>query len=630
MPRFPIIFTTILFLAPVPSIKAARWQAIGPFGGSVAIVQVDPHRTDTVLAATSNALLFRSSDGGYSWNPIPSPAALQGALHAFVIDPKTPNVYYAGLSSDSPAYRGIFRSRDAGATWQPLAGVKGKDIWSIAIWPADARVLAAGARDGVMLSRDGGESWTRISPAENRELQPVVSLAFDPVNSKILYAGTPHLPWKTVNGGTSWRSIHDGMADDSDVFSIEVDPKRPPRVFASACSGIYLSVNGGSTWRKLHGAKGASYRTYFVAQDPRHAGVVYAGTNHGLEKSADGGATWRQLSTNPTRSVAFDRWHAWRTFVATDGAGILRSNDSGKTWNSANQGFCNRYLSGLIADGAAVYTATAGSLHVSSGASPWRAITPAPALVGERVVAIAAAPGPPERLYVAGDRGLLASSDGGRKWAALRGADTNARLTALLAMPRYILAGSESGLLRRSGEDKAWERISLPGARPAVRSLVRLGAACAAITGSGAFLSRDGVTWKKAGVVPGKAEVLRLAAGAQGTLFAATSQGAMRSEDFGASWRAVGSVLDGNTVSAICTHPAQPDVVFAAQYGMIYVSSDNGHSWKRMTSGGLVTSSIEELAVLPGKPGHLFALASSQGVFELALEAQASVFSTAP
>ena len=69
----------------------------------------------------------------------------------------------------------------------------------------------------------------------------------------MIYAGTSHLPWKTSDNGKTWESIHSGMIDDSDVFSIYIDPRSPKQVFASACSGIYQSPNGGEMWRKMMG-----------------------------------------------------------------------------------------------------------------------------------------------------------------------------------------------------------------------------------------------------------------------------------------------------------------------------------------------------------------------------------------
>src|SRR5439155_1710156 len=85
-----------------------RPQSIGPFGGSAAVVEVDPHRPGTVLAATSNALLFRSINNGDSWTRVPFPAELRASLHAMVIAPGT-GVYLVGLADDTHQHSGILQ-----------------------------------------------------------------------------------------------------------------------------------------------------------------------------------------------------------------------------------------------------------------------------------------------------------------------------------------------------------------------------------------------------------------------------------------------------------------------------------------------------------------------------------------
>ena len=103
---------------------------------------------------------------------------------------------------------------------------------------------------------------------ELRWPQPVVSLAFDPADSKTLYAGTPHLAWKTSNAGATWRRLSRGMQADSDIFSIDVDTEQRSRLFAGACSGLYSSLDGGGTWSSLERAVGAQFRTYVVVRAP--------------------------------------------------------------------------------------------------------------------------------------------------------------------------------------------------------------------------------------------------------------------------------------------------------------------------------------------------------------------------
>ena len=339
--RFPMTVTRLAALTfmswPLFVYGEVAIKLVSP----VTVVRADPHHPGTLLAGTSRTLLFRSRDNGDTWSPLAFPATLNATLHAVLIDPARSNVYLVAVSSETPSYAGVYRSMDEGATWEQLNDLRRKQVWSLAFWGADARVIAAGAQDGVFLTRDGGTSWTRISPPSGAGPRPVVALAFDPAHGNILYAGTPHLAWKTTDGGATWRRLHRGMEEDSDVFSIEVDSKRPTRLFAGACSGIYRSLDGGGTWANLERAAGDQFRTYVVARDPRNANMVFAGTSTGLLRSPDGGATWRRLSDTTARSIAFDPTDSRNMFVATD-QGILRSEDGGIHFREANEGLYNR------------------------------------------------------------------------------------------------------------------------------------------------------------------------------------------------------------------------------------------------------------------------------------------------
>jgi photosystem II stability/assembly factor-like uncharacterized protein len=157
----------------------------------------------------------------------------------------------------------------------------------------------------------------------------VVSLAFDPQDRNTLYAGTPHLAWKTSNSGKSWNRLSRGMEADSDVFSIDVDPKQRTRLLAGACSGLYRSIDGGGTWSTLEREVGGQPRTYAVARAPGLRGVIVAGTSQGALRSSDGGATWQRLTAGAARSIAFDPADPRRIFVATD-RGLLLSGPANR------------------------------------------------------------------------------------------------------------------------------------------------------------------------------------------------------------------------------------------------------------------------------------------------------------
>ena len=316
------------------------WVTLLTAQAGIVLVKADPHHPATFLAGTSAAELFRSSDGGDTWSPIVFPGALKANLHAILIDPSAPDTYLLAVSSETPQYAGVFRTEDGGDSWHQIPGLEKKQVWALAVWMGPARIIAAGAQDGVFLSRDGGASWARLSSPRSAWPQPVVSLAFDPRDENTIYAGTPHLVWKTSDGGGTWQRIQTGMREDSDIFSIEVNISRRRILFAGACSGLYRSFDGGVTWSNLERAVGGAFRTYVVARTPLHPNLVFAGTSSGLMHSADGGLTWQKISSEPVRSIAFDPTDPRRMFVAT-GRGILRTEDS-RTFVEANEGLADR------------------------------------------------------------------------------------------------------------------------------------------------------------------------------------------------------------------------------------------------------------------------------------------------
>ena len=145
----------------------------------------------------------------------------------------------------------------------------------------------AGTRSGVFPAVDDARSWQRITRADDPELQNIDSLAIDPTNPEIIYVGTYHLPWKTLDGGKTCSSIASRVIDDSDVMSLHIDAKNPRCIFSSACSGIYRSDDAGLSWTKLQGVPFASRRTQQIIQDTKNPGTLYAAATQGLWRTSD-------------------------------------------------------------------------------------------------------------------------------------------------------------------------------------------------------------------------------------------------------------------------------------------------------------------------------------------------------
>src|SRR6185437_782216 len=208
------------------------------------------------------------------------------------------------------------------------------------------------ALDGIYRSRNAGETWTRISPESSAEIKNIESIAIDPNDPEMIYAGTWHLPWKTTDGGRSWHNIKNGVVDDSDVFSIIIDPKQPQVVYASACSGIYKSESAGELFHKIQGIPFSARRTRVLKQDPENGSVVYAGTTEGLWKTSDAGKSWRRISSPDVivNDVLVDARDANHVMLATDRSGVLSSSNGGLSFDASNTGFAHRQVTALAID----------------------------------------------------------------------------------------------------------------------------------------------------------------------------------------------------------------------------------------------------------------------------------------
>jgi photosystem II stability/assembly factor-like uncharacterized protein len=609
------VLLALLFVAPS---LCAQWKALGPFGGSMQTVQLDPHRRGTAIAGAANGLIFRSRDFGDSWSALPFPAELRGTLHALLIDPVHADAYFAAVSSEIPEYSGLFRSRDSGATWTRVPGLRDQRVWSLAASPANPHILAAGTEDGLYLTVDSGENWQRISPDANPQMQPVVSIAFHPRNSAVLYMGTPHLAWKTIDGGAQWQLVHAGVSDDSDIFSILVDRTAPNRVFIAACSGVYRSLNGGATWsRSASAVRAGSYRTYFVAQSPDRRHALYAGTADGLIRSLDGGATWTRLSTHAARAIAWDAAHPRRMLIASAPSAVLRSEDEGLHFSEVNRGLSSLHLAPLAEAAGMIWTSVLGGasaqgvLKLPVDAAAWQ-IVPQQTGLREirRIVPVADSPG---EAYAIASGTLFHSTDGGQTWANV---PAPAALTIVLPASGVLLAASDAGLFRSEDRGLHWYPALLPSGFRTVDELTLVcPSVIAAVMNRRVLLSSDGVSWRTAAEIPGTPEILGLAGSGCGGLLAATAAGLLRSDDLGESWRDAADDLRGRAVQAVAVS-ALSGLQFAAASGLVYLSRDGGNNWQPLTRDSPSDRIQQILLVSAGAP-RLLVLTEGRGVYEL-------------
>jgi photosystem II stability/assembly factor-like uncharacterized protein len=329
------------------------WNSVGPAGGDARAFATVPGQPNHLYLGTTNSWIYESLDKGASWHRLVKLDPTEDLVaDRILVDSANPTVIFAGGWKPDQRDGGLWVSRDGGVRFTPVKELRGQSVFSLAQAPSNPKMLFAGTWDGVFRSADGGASWTLISPPGSTEIHEVESLAVDPVDPNVIYVGTWHLPWKTDDGGNHWYSIKDGLIDDSDVFSIIIEPGMPFTVYLSACTGIYKSESAGLLFDHIQGIPTSARRTRVLKQDPENPDVVYAGTTEGLYKTVDAGATFQRM-TGPdlvVNDIFVDPADSGHVLLATDRGGVLASTDGGTTFAASNAGFSGRKVEALLVD----------------------------------------------------------------------------------------------------------------------------------------------------------------------------------------------------------------------------------------------------------------------------------------
>jgi photosystem II stability/assembly factor-like uncharacterized protein len=621
MKRLLLAFALLLPRAAV----AETWVPVGgPTGGDARELAADPRDPRVVYLGTSDGLLYRSDDAGASWRRLAPGFPLRGmSLDEIAVSP-TGDVY-VGYWEVAGIGGGVAKSTDGGRTFVLLGGIAGESVRALALAPSNPDVVWVGTISGVFCSHDAGATWKRSSPQGHAGLRNVESVAVDPADPSVVYAGTWHLSWKTADGGRNWGPAHAGIIDDSDIFTLSVDRRNRQTVYATACSGIYRSADAGARWAKLRGIPASGRRTRSFAQDPERPDTLYAGTTEGLWVSEDNASSWRVTTDKDIVVNSVLVLPGGGVLIGTEGAGVLRSTDGGRSWSASNDGFTERFVSRLVFDarGNRVLAAVAldryhgGVLTAPRVEGPWSRL--APGLEGREVLSVAIA----EQSVLAGtDDGVFLATEG--RWQRLptliAGLDAHPRVADVAAGPDHTyLAATSDGLLRSADAGRSWERRTLGAARSvtALAASPRDAHLVLAATPLGVFRSEDaGATWAgPASFAETTIRSLALLPADDRVVFAMTAKGLYKSVDRGQSWYRRGGGLPLSDITSLAMG-AEGRVLYATDFtlGGVYRSDDAGDAWRRVATDGLLSDRVWAVALDPAAPGRLLAAMPSGGL----------------
>jgi photosystem II stability/assembly factor-like uncharacterized protein len=519
-----------------------------------------------------------------------------GAVTQVAFSPAAPRVIYAAGGA------GVFRSDDAGDTWRATGGFL-NDVAQLAVDPTNADVLVATAGSTIYKSTDGGATWRDVT-GPLTYLRPS-ALFFDPANHSTVYLASRCGP---IGFKTGASSVSVADLDSSDPF---------------AGAGVFKSVDGGDTWK---GQSDGLFGRYFsvcveeLSLDPETPGHLFASpvyTDGGFSESYDGGKSWtRAAAYAPGLDVADHPSLTLTRFGITSilGFGVfLRSADGGVSWPTL---------------------ATAGIPD-----TPYHDLATDPAS---------------GRLFLATDRGVFRSGDGGATWIDAGAPPVSTARVVVDRAAGYLFAANALGLVRAPVTLGAWQRLNLDDPSTSVRqvatdphdpstvyslisgaqgrifgshdgggswqlllennyiqygTIVVDGAGDLYVTGGDGFRRYSPVTqeWTLRANPPTSTIAADPRRG--GYLYSFSNYSFAQpfavSSNGGETWQSLTSPLPSG-VTSVVVDPAQPSTVYAGGSGGVVRSSDSGMTWSPVATGD-----TRLLTIAPSNPSRLYRTGST-------------------
>ncbi len=359
-----------------PLFKNLKFRSVGPAvtGGRIHDVEALPNDASTVYAATASGGLWKTVNKGTTWEPIFDDQAVS-TFGDVAISESNPDIVWVGTGEQQNRQstswgNGVYRSTDAGASWEHLGLEETRHIGRVRVHPENPDVAYVAAlgnlwkgteQRGVYKTTDGGQSWQKVLYIDN--YTGAVDLVMDPEDPNTLYAaayqrlrrtwgfnggGPGSGIYKTTDGGENWTELTDGIpSGDKGRIGLAIAETNPDVLYATIehadSSGTYKTTDAGASWSRVNQLNPRPMYYSHIYVDPTDENRVYILATE-FYRSDDGGATFRQMPTRPTYDVGVHSDHhtLWINpnnpshFYLAGDAGLHESWDMGETYIRIN------------------------------------------------------------------------------------------------------------------------------------------------------------------------------------------------------------------------------------------------------------------------------------------------------
>jgi len=357
-------------------LKDFRWRNIGPanMGGRVVDIEAVESNPKIVYAGVATGGVWKTVNHGITWEPIFDDQPV-GTVGDLAVSVKNPDIVYVGTGeangrNSSPWGGGVYKSTDAGETWE-FAGLKETyHIGRIIIDPKDPDIVYIAAvghlwghneERGIYKTTDGGKTWNKIKYID--EKTGFIDLAMDPVDNTILYAasyermrdgfsgGNPFVRfgpeagiWVSHDAGKTWTKAAEGLpTTEMGRIGLAAARNKPGTLYAQIETSRIL------TSRNLTAEQQSELRNYpedqrllktkefldeIASQQEKESGGIIVG---GIYKSADYGKSWKRVGYEDNRPFYYSQIRVDpndENVLWTCGVSLMYSENGGATFTN--------------------------------------------------------------------------------------------------------------------------------------------------------------------------------------------------------------------------------------------------------------------------------------------------------